>query len=263
MIRHFALNRPLTEFRGQRIWIIGASSGIGAALAEQLLDSGAVVALSARRPAPLQQLALSHDRAMVLPFDVIDRPAWQGAYREICERHGGVDLIVFCAAEYRPERSWEVNPEGASHSLQVNLASVYSGLATVLPDMMSRGSGGIALIASVAGYMGLPGASVYGPSKAALINLAEILYGDLHGRGINVYLVNPGFVDTGLTRKNTFSMPALQTAQQAASAILSGFSAGQFEIHFPRRFTRAMKLISLLPYRWRFFLFKRVFHVTT
>ncbi len=269
MIGHFALNRPLTEFRGQRIWLIGASSGIGAALAEQLLELGAIVALSARRPAPLEQLAQAHQlnqlnhQAMVLPFDVVDQPAWQAAYQQICARHGGVDLVIFCAAEYRPERSWEVDPQVAWRSLQVNLASVYTGLATVLPDMLARGAGGVALIASVAGYMGLPGASVYGPSKAAMINLAEILYSDLHPRGINVYLINPGFVDTGLTRKNNFAMPALQTAQQAASSILTGLKAGQFEIHFPRRFTRVLKLISLLPYRWRFFLFKRVFHVAT
>jgi short-subunit dehydrogenase len=165
--------------------------------------------------------------------------------------------VVFCAAQYRPEHSWEVDPELASQTLEINLGSVYAGLAQVLPAMIARGSGGIALVASVAGYMGLPQASVYGPSKAALINLAEILYSDLHARGINVYLINPGFVDTGLTKKNSFTMPALQTPQQAASAILSGFSAGKFEIHFPKKFTRALKLVRLLPYRWRFFLFRR------
>jgi short-subunit dehydrogenase len=105
-------------------------------------------------------------------------------YREVCQRFGGVDLIVFCAADYHPERSWQISAEGAAHTLAVNLGSVYTGLATVLPDMLARGSGGIAIVASVAGYIGLPNATVYGPSKAALINLAELLYADLRPRGL-------------------------------------------------------------------------------
>jgi short-subunit dehydrogenase len=135
---------------------------------------------------------------------------------------------------------------------------VYTGLATVLPAMLARGSGGIALVASVAGYFGLPNASVYGPTKAALINLAELLYVDLRPRGLSVYLINPGFVQTPLTAKNEFSMPALQTPAEAARAICHGISAGRFEIHFPRRFTLAMKLVRSLPYRLRFALIARL-----
>ena len=253
-----AFNAPVTTWAGQRIWIIGASSGIGAALAQQILQQGAQVVLSARRVELLQQVAAGHPMAHVLSFDVLDQAAWQSAYGQVQTELGGLDLILFCAADYRPELSWEVNPEMAARTLQVNVGSVYSGLATVLPAMMKQGSGGIGLVASVAGYMGLPGASVYGPTKAALINLAEILYADLHPHGLNVYLINPGFVDTGLTQKNSFYMPGLQTAQQAATAIWRGISAGQFEIHFPRRFTQMLKLFQLLPYRWRFFLLKRV-----
>ena len=104
----------------------------------------------------------------------------------------------------------------------------------------------------MAGWIGLPKASVYGPSKAALINLAEILYSDLHPRGLDVYLINPGFVDTQLTARNDFHMPALQTPEDAASAIMRGISAGRFEIHFPRRFTLLVKLLRMLPYRLRF-----------
>lgn len=118
--------------------------------------------------------------------------------------------------------------------------------------MLGRSAGGIAIIASVAGWIGLPKASVYGPSKAALINLAEILYSDLHPRGLDVYLINPGFVNTQLTAQNDFDMPALQTPDEAASAILRGIAAGRFEIHFPRRFTLLIKLLRLLPYRIRF-----------
>jgi len=251
------LNLPIRDWRKQRVWVIGASSGIGAAVAQQLLEAGATVILSARRTDLMIRAAGSYPSACIIGLDVMDQSAWQSAFQQIQTQLGGVDQILFCAAEYRPERSWDVKPEAALHTLKINLASVYTGVATVLPAMMQRGQGGIAIVSSVAGYMGLPNASVYGPSKAALINLAEILYTDLHPLGINVYLINPGFVDTELTRKNSFYMPALQTASQAAEAILRGMARGQFEIHFPRRFTQMLKLLRLLPYRWRFFLMKR------
>ena len=251
------LNMPIRDWRNQRVWVIGASSGIGAAIAQQLLEAGAAVILSARRSDLMHGAVGRHAAACVIAFDVLDQSGWHDAYAQIQTRLGGVDQIIFCAAEYRPERSWEVNPDTALRTLKINLASVYTGIATVLPAMLQRGQGGIAIVASVAGYLGLPNASVYGPSKAALINLAEILYSDLHERGINVYLINPGFVDTELTQKNSFYMPALQTAAQASAAILRGMARGQFEIHFPRRFTQTLKLLRLLPYRWRFFLIKR------
>ena len=258
-----ALNTPLRSWPGQRVWIIGASSGIGAALAVQLLEAGATVALSARRAGSLQQVAAGRPRAIVLPFDAQDDASWKSASEQITAQCGGVDLIIFCAAQYRPEHIWEVDPATARLTLQVNLGSIYSGLATILPAMLQRGQGGIALVASVAGYMGLPKASVYGPSKAGMINLAENLYGDLHPKGINVYLINPGFVDTGLTQKNSFAMPALQTPEQASASILRGFAAGQFEIHFPKRFTQMVKLVRLLPYRLRFYLFNRYLYDPT
>jgi short-subunit dehydrogenase len=248
----FPLNRPIDDWLGKRLWIIGASSGIGASLATQALSAGANVVLSARRGDRLQSIAGSSPKALAIPFDVLGEQAWNDAYYEICRRFGGVDLVIFCAAEYRPERIWEVTPGGSKRTLAINLGSLYAGLATILPDMLERGTGGIAIVASVAGWMGLPKASVYGPSKAALINLAEILYSDLHPRGLDVYLINPGFVDTQLTARNDFHMPALQTPADAASAIMQGIAAGRFEIHFPRRFTLLVKLLRMLPYRLRF-----------
>ncbi len=248
----FPLNRRFSDWRGKRLWIIGASSGIGASLAAHALDAGARVILSARREERLQAIAAGHANALAIAFDVLDEASWKDAYDKICSRLGGVDLLIFCAAEYRPERIWDVTPGGSKRTLGINLGSLYSGLATVLPDMLGRSAGGIAIIASVAGWIGLPKASVYGPSKAALINLAEILYSDLHPRGLDVYLINPGFVNTQLTAQNDFDMPALQTPDEAASAILRGIAAGRFEIHFPRRFTLLIKLLRLLPYRIRF-----------
>ena len=254
-----SLNTPITDWFGQHLWIIGASSGIGAAIAQLALSVGAHVTLSARRTTQLYEIANSSIHAQVVAFDVLDNDAWQPAYNEVRQLQGNVDLIIFCAADYLPQRIWEVKAQTAQRTIHLNLSSVYSGLETVLPDMLAQGSGGIALIASVAGYMGLPNASTYGPTKAALINLAEILYGDLHPKGLNVYLINPGFVRTKLTAKNSFKMPGLQTPEQAAKAIWKGLSSGRFEIHFPYRFTYVLKIIKLLPYRWRFSLFNHFF----
>ncbi|WP_373975628.1 SDR family NAD(P)-dependent oxidoreductase [Chitinibacter sp. SCUT-21] len=257
-----SMNRPIASLAGQRIWLIGASSGIGAALAEQALAAGAHVTLSARREAPLQALAARFDKAHVLAFDAVDLAAWPTAYAQLCAQMGEPDLLIFCAADYQPERVWDVRAARAEQMLKINLISVYCAIETVLPAMLARGRGGIGLIASVAGYMGLPNASVYGPSKAALINLAEILYSDLHPKGLDVYLINPGFVRTDLTAKNDFAMPALQTPQQAASAIWQGITDGAFEIHFPHRFTNTLKFLQLLPYRVRFALFERFLKIS-
>ncbi len=256
--RWFApLNAPVNDWQGKRIWLIGASSGIGAALAQAFLALGANVVLSARRTERLELIAAQHANAIVLPFDVLDEQAWAAAQLHIRKHLGGLDLIMFCAAKYQPERSWEMERADIAQTLKINLNSVYEGICATLPDMLKQGSGGIAIIASVAGYVGLPNASVYGPSKAALINLAELLYCDLHGKKISVYLINPGFVKTELTKKNDFLMPALQTPEQAAAAIIQGMQKGQFEIHFPRRFTYFLKLLQIMPYRWRFSLFER------
>ena len=168
------------------------------------------------------------------------------------------DLIVFCAADYRPEQSWQLQHEHVRQTLDTNLAGVYFGLETILPDLMARQSGGIVLVASVAGYIGLPGACVYGPGKAALINLAELLHAELRQHHLGVYLVNPGFVSTRLTALNDFSMPAIISPDDAAAFIVRGLERGRFEIHFPRRFTLWIKLIAMLPYRLRLPLLRRL-----
>ena len=243
-----ALNPKLRDWRGQRIWLIGASSGIGAALAEALLQAGARVAISARRADALQTvLAYAGGEGVAIAFDASDAAQWPAAQAQMFAHWGGVDLIVFCAAIYRPERTWEIDPVQVDATLACNLGSVYYGLAQVLPKLIAAQAGAIGIIASVAGYTGLPNASVYGPTKAALINLSEILYADLHSKGLGVFLINPGFVATDLTAKNSFAMPALLTPPQAATAILNGMARGQFEIHFPRRFTLWLKLLRLLP----------------
>ena len=252
-------NRKRADWRGQRVWLIGASSGIGAALAAELLARGASVALSARSADALQRIAAeasrdggaTRNKAMVLPFDATDPAQWARAQHELLEAWDEVDVVVFCAGAYAPMRAWEIDERQTSQIVDVNLRSVYHGLERVIPDLRAGGTGALVLVASVAGLMGLPNATVYGPTKAALINLAELLHSDLRGDGVDVYLVNPGFVQTPLTAKNEFPMPAIQTPEQAAQAILHGLAAGRFSIHFPKRFTGWLYLLRHLPDRVR------------
>jgi short-subunit dehydrogenase len=251
-------NPPIRSWKPKKVWIIGSSTGIGAALATALARRGAHVVLSARTAERLERLAAECERASVVAFDASDPGAWPAA-RERAEADGApVDLLVYCAADYRPERIWNVHAADVRATLEVNLAGVYYAIEAVLPAMVARSSGGLALVASVAGYVGLPGAAVYGPTKAALINLAELTYSEVTARGVSVYLINPGFVATRLTAKNRFRMPAIRTPEQAAESIIQGFERGRFEIHFPWRFTMALKFVRALPQRLRLALLSRL-----
>lgn len=253
-----SLNPPLRDWHGARVWIVGASSGIGAALARMLLAQGARVALSARSRTALERMAESHGgSALALPLDVTDAGAFEPALQRMVAAWGGVDLVLLCAGDHHPVRAWELEAGAARRLVEVNLNGVLNGLPAVVRQLLQQKSGGIAIVSSVAGYGGLPTSLVYGATKAALINLAETLYLDLAPRGIGVYLVNPGFVKTPLTDKNTFRMPALISAGEAAAEILAGLARGAFEIHFPRRFTWWLKVLRLLPYRWYFALVHR------
>jgi short-subunit dehydrogenase len=248
---------PAEAWRGRRVWIIGASTGIGAALAKALLVRGANVALSARSADKLAVLASAHDAAWPLPLDATSADALSAAWGAIVERWGGADLVVCMAGTYAPVRAWELTPDRARATVEANLLSAMYATATVLPRFLEDKTGAIAFVASVAGYRGLPKALVYGPTKAALINFAETLYLDVEPKGVGVFLINPGFVETPLTAGNDFRMPALISADEAASEILAGLDRGRFEIHFPRRFTLWLKLLRCLPYRAYFWLVAR------
>ena len=249
------LNPPIADWHGRRVWIVGASSGIGAALARRLSGSGAVLALSARREDALREMARAGEE--IIPFDVRDAAATRRAGERLLARWGRIDLVVYCAGVYTPMRAWEIDEHAVRESLEINLQGLYHLLGAVIPHFVARRSGAICLVASGAGYTGLPKALAYGPTKAAMINLAQILYTDLSPRGVGVYLVNPGFVATRLTAKNDFDMPALIGPERAAEEIVAGIRKGRFEIHFPRRFTLWMRLLSRLPDRIRFYLLKR------
>ncbi|MCC2638204.1 MAG: short-chain dehydrogenase [Moraxellaceae bacterium] len=254
-----SLNPRIGNWQDRRVWIVGASSGIGAALAEALIDQGARVAVSARSTGKLDALAArAPARVRVLPFDVNDNQAWTTAAAQLAQDWQGIDHFIFCAAAYRPVRAWTLTPELIAEMVGTNVTAAMTGVATVLPALLARGEGAVSLIGSVAGYTGLPKSLVYGPTKAALINFCEALYLDVHPRGLAVHLINPGFVDTPLTQQNDFHMPALLTPAQAAQEIVRGMEAGDFEIHFPKRFTGWLRFLRRLPYRLRFALLAKV-----
>jgi short-subunit dehydrogenase len=165
--------------------------------------------------------------------------------------------VMNFAGTYRATRTWQLDAGQARAMVEVNLIGALNVIAAIQHRLLEQGAGGIALVSSVAGYVGLPNSLVYGATKAALINLAETLWLDLSPRGVSVYLINPGFVETPLTAQNRFRMPALIGAEEAAREILGGIERGAFDIHFPKRFTRAMKLLKLLPYPLQFALVRR------
>jgi len=254
-----SMNPRINDWKNRRVWVIGASSGIGHAVASLLLQKGARVVLSARHDEKLRALAkLWPETSTVLLLDVCDEQAWPDANEVLQKTWQGIDHLIFCAADYEAVRAWTLNANRIREMVNTNLEGPMLAVATVLPAMLSARNGSISIIASVAGYMGLPKALVYGPTKAALINFCESLYLDVHDKGIAVSVINPGFVDTALTKQNDFKMPALITPDTAAREILQGLEAGDFEIHFPKRFTRWLHLIRHLPYSLKFRILAKV-----
>ena len=251
------LNPPLPAWPGARVWVIGASTGIGAAVARVLLARGARVALSARSADKLSEVAGTNANALVEPMDFTQTGSVASAWERIRAAWGGADLVLVVAGTPEEIRAWELTEAKARALLETNLHGVINAVAAVVPGLLAQGRGAIGIVSSVAGYGGLPKALVYGASKAALINFGEALYLDLHPKGLGVYLINPGFVRTPLTDRNEFPMPHLIGAEEAAAQIVAGLEAGDFEIHFPRAFTRKLKLLRLLPYRLYFYLVRK------
>ncbi|MBG6076783.1 SDR family oxidoreductase [Polaromonas sp. CG_9.11] len=246
-----SFNPQLADWRGKTVWLVGASSGIGQATAHALHAQGANVFVSARNAGALAGFVQSHPGAVALALDVTDRLALKEAARTLLAT-GPLDLVMYCAGYYKELRATGFDLAEMLRHNEVNYCGALYLLDAVLPALLAQRSGHLSLISSVAGYTGLPQSLAYGPTKAALINLAETLYLDLKDSGIGVSLVCPGFVETPLTAQNQFSMPALITPEQAAQEILQGWRKGEFEIHFPKRFTRWMKALRLLPYGARF-----------
>jgi NAD(P)-dependent dehydrogenase (short-subunit alcohol dehydrogenase family) len=240
-------NLPITSWRGKSVWVVGASSGIGEATAHALHAQGATVFVSARNADALTKFTAAHAGATALRLDVTDAAAVAEAAQTVLAA-GPLDVMLYCAGYYKELRATEFNLKEMLQHNAVNYVGALNVLSAVLPAFQARKSGHISLVASVAGYGGLPKSLAYGPTKAALINLAETLYMDLKDVGIGVSVICPGFVETPLTAQNKFTMPALIKPEQAAEEILQGWKDGEFEIHFPKRFTRWVKALGVLPY---------------
>ncbi|NLT56275.1 MAG: SDR family NAD(P)-dependent oxidoreductase [Actinomycetales bacterium] len=236
--------RPIA---GRRVWLIGASSGIGAALARELRRRGARLAVTARRADQLDEVA-GRDMAVV-PADVTDRRAVLAAARVVEDALGGVDTVVWCAGFWKRLDAADWDADAFARHVEVNLLGLNNVLAATLPGLVRRGDGHLVGVASVAGYRGLPGSEAYGATKAAQLNLFEALRAALRGRGIRVTTVSPGFVRTPMTAANTFPMPFMIEADAAARAVADGLERGRTEIVFPLPVALGMRLARLLPSR--------------
>jgi NAD(P)-dependent dehydrogenase (short-subunit alcohol dehydrogenase family) len=241
-----SLNPRLTDWRGRVVWIVGASSGIGRATAAALHARGARVVVTARNGPALQAFIALHPGSLAIAADACTPGALRAAARQVVDALGRIDVALYCAGHYKAMRAMDFDLDEALQHQQVNYVGALFLLDAVLPHLLAHGEGHVSLVSSVAGYRGLPQSLGYGPTKAALINLAQTLYLDLHPRGLGVSVINPGFVRTPLTAQNDFAMPALISPETAADEILKGWAAGRFEIHFPKRFTWWMKALRHL-----------------
>lgn len=237
------------DYKEQIVWIVGASSGIGSALANELSSRGATLALSARRKDELEILKSSlGEHHKVFPLDITDCEITIRTAQAIRAAFGRIDRIVFLAAAYMPMKMDALDIAVTKGIVDVNLGGAFNLIHAVLPILKSQKfKGQIALCGSVAGYIGLPGGQPYSATKAAIINLAESLHAECKG-AVDIKLISPGFVRTPLTDKNDFNMPMMIEPEQAAREIADGLLTKRFEIHFPRKFTLCLKILRLLPH---------------
>ncbi len=240
------------------VWITGAGSGIGRATALRLAAEGSDVIVSGRRAAALEalkdeaaglQLA---GRILPLVLDVTEAGAYERALENIEAEWKLPDLVILNAGDHQPMPLADLDTGVCRSLMEINFFAVMAGLEILLPKMRRRGRGHIACTASLAAYRGLPTAAAYGASKAAVLNACEALQVELQGSGVRLQVINPGFVKTPLTDRNTFTMPQLITSEEAAEALIQGLYSQRFEIRFPRGFAWALALLRRLPYRLYF-----------
>lgn len=234
----------MRDWHGKRYWLIGASEGLGLALARQISAAGAEVILSARSEAGLQKaVAQMPGRASAVAVDVADT----AAVAKAAEAVGDVDGVVFLAGVYWPMKAQDWNAEQVEAMCDVNFTGCARVIGAVLPGMVARGQGHLVLTGSLSGFRGLPGASGYAPSKAGVMAMAECLYADLRGSGVTVQLANPGFIRTRLTEKNDFTMPFLMEPEQAAREMFELMQTDRFKSSFPTVFSWLFRLSQFLP----------------
>ncbi len=238
------------------VWITGASSGIGRAIALRMARDGRTVAASARREDALKELAEEASglsgSIVAAPCDVTDQIRIAETVARLESEQGGIDIAILNAGVYLPDRADKLDADKFRAQVELNVLGTVDCLGALMPGWMARRRGHLAVVSSVAGYRGLPSSLAYGATKAALINLCEGLKFDFDRLGLKIQLVNPGFVRTPLTDKNTFPMPFLMEVDAAADRVVDGLAGNAFEITFPRRFTYGLKLMRMLPY-WAYF----------
>ena len=250
----------MTPSNGKVAWITGAGKGIGRALAKRLAQDGWTVAVSARTMQDLNDLAAECPADRIHPFalDVTDLSMTEATIKDIERTLGMPDLVIFNAGTHIPVNVENFAVAPFRRLVETNLMGTVNGLGQVIPHFVRRGHGHIAVVASLAGYRGLPSSAAYGATKAAIINMCEALKPELEGHGVRLTLINPGFVKTPLTDRNDFPMPFLIPVEEAVEHIVRGLSGGRFETAFPRRFAFLMKLLRLLPDRLFFFVTRRM-----
>ena len=239
----------------KKIWITGASSGIGRAVAEKFAEEGWKVAVSARRKELLDNLAKNQSNIVSFPLDVTDQHQIKNVFKNILTEFKDLDLCLFSSGTYEPKDEQNIDPDKIKNVMNVNFLGVIDCVKAVEEYFKNKKSGHISIVSSIAGYRGLPNSSGYGPSKAALTNFSESIYFDFKKFGVRVSIVSPGFIKTSLTDKNNFPMPFLKSADYAAEKIFKGLVKGNsFEIHFPKGLTITLKFLRILPYKLYLFL---------
>jgi short-subunit dehydrogenase len=235
--------------RWQIVWITGASTGIGRQVALDLAHRGVKVIVSARSADKLAEVAALSPNIVALPLDVVDAAAVRAAAEKIRSEHGPIDLALLNAGIWDPMGAANFSAERVAATMAINFQGVANGVEAVLPAMVARRYGHIALVSSVVGYRGLPKAAAYAPSKAAVISLGEVLRSELGGTGVAITVINPGFVATPMTAVNTFPMPFIISVEDASRRIIAGLERRRFEVTFPWRLALLMKFLRIVPYR--------------
>ena len=231
----------------RHVWITGASSGLGEHVARLLAERGCIVSITARREERLQAVSSAHPNIFPYPADATDPNALKQVATQIQAGHGDVDLALFCTGAWFPGSVDDLQVDNFVRTLDVNIMSIVNGLDAVLPTMLERGTGHVAWVASVAGYVGLPKSASYGASKAALNHMAQSMQNEMLRKGIAVSVINPGFVETELTASNKRPMPFLMQPEAAAEKMVRGLQRKQFEIAFPWQIVTLLKFLRMLP----------------
>ena len=243
----------------KNIWITGASSGIGKALAIRFAQKGWQVAASARRENLLNKISELNKNISPFPLDVTDKEKCKEVFEEIKNKYQNLDICFFSTGTWDPKKEKNIDIEQMESVMKINFFGTLNCIKTVENYFKDKKSGHISIVSSVAGYRGLPNSTGYGASKAALINLAESLYFDFGRHNVRISLVSPGFIKTPMTDKNEFKMPFLKTPEFAADKIYNGLVNGSsFEIDFPKELTLILKLLKILPNRLYLYLIKKL-----